>query len=145
MTRNGVIPNRRTPTSQNKKRSLYLKEGLLLAYGCGLGMKSLTRTRKPYFPKYAADQSPQQTQTQPLLPPTQESHQTVQRETMDEIHKSTVKCSKQTPDSDLARSFCPRHTIWQRIMKMEGDNSCHCNLHMQRHGPNLHGRETGVS
>ncbi|CDQ89762.1 unnamed protein product [Oncorhynchus mykiss] len=50
---------------------------------------------------------------------------------------------QQTLDSDVARGFCPRHTIWQS--KMEGDNSFRYNLHLQRHGPNLHGRKPGVS
>lgn len=44
----------------------------------------------------------------------------------DKGHKSTVECSKQMSDSEVTRGFCPQHTIWQRIMKTEGDNSCHC-------------------
>lgn len=42
------------------------------------------------------------------------SCQTVQSESTDENHKSMVECSKQNPDSDAARCFCPQHTIWQR-------------------------------
>lgn len=43
----GVIPNRkRTLNSQDKMRSTYLKEGLLLLHGHGLGIKGPTRTRK---------------------------------------------------------------------------------------------------
>lgn len=64
VTQNGIILNRRrTLTSQDKMRSLYLKEMLLLSHGRELGMKSLTWTRKPYFTNYAADRSPQQIQT----------------------------------------------------------------------------------
>ncbi len=54
MTQNDVIL-----TSQDKTRSSYLKEGLLLSHGRGLGLKSWTRT---------------------------------------------VECSKETPDSDVARA-----------------------------------------
>ena len=62
----------------------------------------------------------------------------------DETQKSPVECSKQTPDSDVALDFWPRTTIWQRMTKI-GDNSCRYNLHLQRHGPNLHGGEIRVS
>ena len=44
------------------------------------------------------------------------------RASKDKSPKSTVECSELTLDSDSARSFCPQHTIWQRITKMEGDN-----------------------
>lgn len=61
VTQKGLILNRRrTQTSQNKTRSLNLKGGLLLSHGSGLGMTSLTRTRKPLT---AAGWSPKQTQT----------------------------------------------------------------------------------
>lgn len=52
-----ILNRRRTLTSQDKARSSYLKEGLLLVHGQGLGMKSLTRTRKLYFANYAGDRS----------------------------------------------------------------------------------------
>lgn len=32
---------------------------------------------------------------------------------------STLKCWKHTTDSDVARGFYPRHTIWPRITKMK--------------------------
>ena len=70
-----------------------------------------------------------------LLPPTQESYGESLR-----MRTQKLKSSAQNK-----RGFCPRHTIWQRITKMKGDNSCCYNLHLQRHGPNLHGGETGVS
>lgn len=44
-------------------RSLYLKEGLLLLHGSGLGMKCLTGTRKPYVANYATHGSTEETQT----------------------------------------------------------------------------------
>lgn len=44
---------------------------------------------------------------------------TVRTESTDESHKSTIKCSKQTPDSDVARSFWLWHTIWEIITKMK--------------------------
>ena len=39
-------------------------------------------------------------------------------------------------------SLCP---YGKKIMKMEEYNSYRYNLHLQRHGPNLHGPEIGVS
>ncbi len=42
MTQNGeILKRRRTPTSQDKTRSSYLKEGLLLLHGRGLGMHDI--------------------------------------------------------------------------------------------------------
>lgn len=66
-----------------------------------------------------------------------ESCQTVRGESMDGSHESTVKCSKQTLDSDEAAGVCLRHTIWPSTRKIEGRN-CLRNLHLQRHGDNLH-------
>ena len=63
------------------------------------------------------------------------------------MRRKQVQSSAQhkPPTQTFTRGVCPRHTIWQRITKMEGDNSCRYNLHLQRHGLNLHGGETGVS
>ena len=41
-------------TQSTETRGSYLKEGLLRSHGRGLGMKSLTRTRKPSSAKYTA-------------------------------------------------------------------------------------------
>ena len=60
-----ILNSRRTPMTSQDKMSSYLKEGLLLSHGRGLGLKSRTRTRKTYFVKYDANRSPHQTQTPP--------------------------------------------------------------------------------
>ena len=88
-------------TQSTETWSSYLKEGLLRSHGRGLGMTSLTRTRNPSSAKYAAGRSQQQAQT----PPTQESCETVRRESMDESPKSTVECSKQTLTHTLQEAF----------------------------------------
>ncbi len=50
-------------TSQDKLRSLYPKEQLIISHECGLGMKSPILTREKCFAICAANQFPQQTQT----------------------------------------------------------------------------------
>lgn len=85
-----------TQKESGKIRSLYLKEGLHLLLGRGLGMKSPTRIKKTYFANYTADP------TTDSFTPAQESCQTVQRE-FKESHTSTVDYLKQTPGSDVAR------------------------------------------
>lgn len=92
------------PTRQDKTRSSYLLL-LLLLHGHGLDMKSLTRTRDPYFAYYAADRSSQQTQTPLTFFFMRIMSNSTERESTNTTHKSSVECSKQTPGSDIAKGF----------------------------------------
>ena len=58
---------------------------------------------------------------------------------MDESHWSSVGCSNDV--ADAARGFCRRQTIWQRLTKIEGDNSCCYKLTSAKAWPILHGQE----
>ena len=120
--------------------SSYLKQGQLRLHGRGLDRKSLTRTRKLSRKICRRPDPTTGSNNTNLFYHLRKNHVKQYGESL-QMSPTKVHSSAQhkPPDSDVARGFCPRHTIWQRIMKMEGDN-----LHLQKHGPKLHGQETGV-
>ena len=112
MTHNEVIQNRRTLTSADRTRSLYLKEGWLWFYGQDLGLKRLTLTRK------RPQTSPYKSLEIPLTSfSTYTRIMSVQSQQM--IHIKEQLSGQNKAQTQTLKRLLVKAPIWQRHMKKD--------------------------
>lgn len=112
----------KTLTGQDRTRCSYIKEGM--------GMKSLTQTRKLYFANYATNRSQQPTRITNLFYHLHNNHFQQDGESL------WRRDNKVQPKYSMGLSFA--HCT--PYVEESGESSC-WNLQQQKHGPNLRGQE----